>query len=134
VEAAVNSTDVVHRFYEALGRGDVPAVIALLAPEISWTEAERFPYFGGTWTRPQQVVDNLFVPLGRDWENFTVKPHGFVSQGNDVVSFGSYAGTNRQTRRSFTATFAHHWVVQSGKIASFVQYTDTAKVLEATSH
>jgi len=30
-----------------------------------------------------------------------------------------------------TAPFAHHWRVRAGKIVSFVQYTDTAKVLEA---
>jgi ketosteroid isomerase-like protein len=30
-----------------------------------------------------------------------------------------------------TAPFAHHWTVRAGKIVRFVQYTDTAKVLEA---
>jgi uncharacterized protein len=133
MEREMTATNVVQRFYDALGRGDVAAAMALFAPEIAWTEAERFPYHGGTWTRPQQVVDNLFVPLVRDWEDFSVQPRSFVAQGEDVVSFGSYAGTNRRTHRSFTAPFAHHWTVRDGKIAGFIQYTDTAKVLEAVA-
>jgi ketosteroid isomerase-like protein len=35
--------DVVRRFYAALGRGDVPAVISLLDPQVEWTETERAP-------------------------------------------------------------------------------------------
>jgi len=35
--------DTVRRFYDALGRGDVPAVLSLLDPQVEWTEAERFP-------------------------------------------------------------------------------------------
>jgi len=39
--------------------------MALLSPDLEWTEAERFPYYGGVWRGPQAVIDNLFVPLGR---------------------------------------------------------------------
>ena len=40
------------RFYDALDRGDVPTVLSLLDPQVEWTEAERFPYYGGTWAGP----------------------------------------------------------------------------------
>jgi len=39
----ISPVDVVRRFYAALGRGDVPAVISLLNPQIEWAEAERAP-------------------------------------------------------------------------------------------
>ena len=39
--------DTVRRFYDALGRGDVPSVLTLLDAQVEWTEAERFPYYGG---------------------------------------------------------------------------------------
>lgn len=48
--------EVVRRFYEALGRGDVLSVIGLLAPSLHWTKAKRFPYYGGAWHSPQAVV------------------------------------------------------------------------------
>src|SRR5712692_10281544 len=54
--------DTVRRFYDALGRGDVPSVLSLLDAQVEWTEAERFPYYGGTWRGPQAVLDNLLKP------------------------------------------------------------------------
>jgi uncharacterized protein len=124
--------DTVRSFYAALARGDVPAVLALLDPNIEWTEAERFPYYGGTWHGPNEIVKGLFEPLGRDWSSFAVNAEDFLCEGDEVVSLGRYVGTFRETGRSMTAPFAHHWTARNGKILRFVQYTDTAKVIEAT--
>ena len=126
-----NAVDAVRRFYEALSRGDVPRLLALMHPVIDWTEAERFPYYAGVWRTPQAVIDGLLVPLGRDWIAFSATPREYVAEGERVVAFGAYSGTYKATGRSFTAPFAHLWTVRGGKIAGFVQYTDTAKVLEA---
>ena len=122
---------LVQRFYAALGRGDIPAVLTVLDPHVEWTEAERFPYYGGTWHSPQAVVDNLLLPLSRDWQDFSVKVDDFVAQDDRVVSFGTYSGTYRQTGRSMSAPFAHSWTVRDGRLSRFDMYTDTAKVLEA---
>lgn len=122
---------VVKSFYEALGRGDVSAVVALFADKIEWTEAKGFPYHKGTWRTSQEVVDNLFIPLGRDWDGFSACPTAFVSEADGVVAFGTYGGINRASGRALNAPFAHHWHVVDGRVTSFVQYTDTALVLEA---
>ena len=127
-----DSLTVVQQFYKSVAAGDVERVMSLLAPDLEWTEAERFPYYGGIWRRPQDVVDKLFIPLGKDWEGFLVTPHEFVDKGEQVISFGEYKGTYRATGREMTAPFAHRWEVRGGKITRFIQYTDTAKVLEAT--
>ena len=73
--------DTVRRFYDALGRGDVRAVLSLLDAQIKWTEAERSPYYSGTWHGPQAVLDNLLVPLSGDWDGFSAKAHGVHSRG-----------------------------------------------------
>ncbi len=36
-----------------------------------------------------------------------------------------------QTGRSMSSPFAHLWAARDGQLSRFVQYTDTAKVLEA---
>ena len=123
--------DTVRNFYKSLARGDVPTVLSLLDPQIEWTEAERFPYYGGTWRGPAAIVQGLFEPLARDWTSFAVNAERFVTEGDQVVSFGQYAGTHKATGRSMTAAFAHHWTVRNAKLVRFVQHTDTAKVLEA---
>ena len=127
----MRAVEVVKRFYAVLGRGDVPAVLGLLDPDVRWTEAERFPYYGGTWVGPQAVLDNLLKRLGEDWAGFSARASEFVVEGERIVSLGAYAGTYKSTGKAMTAPFAHVWTVRRGKIAEFRMYTDTAKVLEA---
>lgn len=121
----------VSHFYDALGRGDVPALLSLLDPQVEWTEAERFPYYGGTWHGPQAVLDNLLVPLSVDWGDFSAKAQEFIAEGDRVVCLGTYSGTFKKTGRSFSAAFVHVWTVRGDKLARFDMHTDTAKVLEA---
>ena len=123
--------DIVRGFYDALGRGDVPGVLARLHDQLEWTEAERFPYYSGTWRSPQEILDKLLVPLARDWDGFSAKAQDFIAAGDRVVSLGAYSGIFKRTGRSMTAPFAHVWAVREGRIAKFDMYTDTAKVLEA---
>jgi hypothetical protein len=112
-------------------RCDVPSVLALLQSKLEWTEAERFPYYSGTWRSPEEVLNKLFVPLARDWNGFSARAHDFIAEGDRVVSLGDYSGTFKRTGRLMTAPFAHVWTVREGRIAKFDMYTDTAKVLEA---
>jgi ketosteroid isomerase-like protein len=127
----ISPLDVVRTFYARLAQGDLPAVLGLLDPKVEWTEAERFPYYGGIWHGPEALTKGLFEPLRRDWSSFAVNAERFVAEGDQVVGLGHYAGTHKATGRSVTAGFAHHWTVRSGTIVRFVQYTDTAKILDA---
>jgi len=99
--------DLVKQFYDALGRGDVTTLKELLASDIVWTEAERFPYYAGTLRTPQRVVDRVFVPLARDWHGFSASPKRYIAEGEWVVAFGAYAGTYKATGRTMSAPFAH---------------------------
>lgn len=127
----IHPIDVVKGFYAALGRGDIAGVLALLDPEVRWTEAERFPYYGGTWRGPRAVRENLLERLARDWDGFSAKAGDFVAEGERVVSLGVYSGTYKSTGKSMTAPFAHVWTVRAGRVTDFLMYADTAKVIEA---
>ena len=124
-------TEVVRKFYDALGRGDVPGLLAVLADDLTWTEAEGFPYFSGTWRSPKEVLEKLLVPLSADWADFSAKAESFVAEAGNVVAFGTYRGVNRGSGRALQAAFAHHWLVAEGRISSFRQYTDTLLVQRA---
>jgi ketosteroid isomerase-like protein len=127
-------TEIVRSFYDALGRGDVNGVLARLHEQLEWTEAERFPYYSGTWHSAKEVLDKLLIPLSRDWDGFSAKPHDFIAEGDRVVSLGVYSGKSKATGKSMTSPFAHVWTVRDGKLATFNMYTDTAKVLEALNN
>ena len=124
-------SDSVRDFYAALSRGDVAAVRALLHPQVQWTEAESFPYYSGTWEGPEAVINNLLIPLARDWEGFSARAHEFIAAGDRVVTLGVYTGTFKKTGRAIEVAFAHVWTVRQEKLARFDMYTDTAKVLQA---
>jgi ketosteroid isomerase-like protein len=127
----MTAIDCARRFYDAVAKGDIPGVLDSLHPELAWTEAEGFPYFSGTWTKPQEVVEKLLVPLGRDWDGFAATPHEFLAQGEVVVTFGAYSGTSKATAKPMSAPFAHRWEVRDGKLARFDMFTDTLLVDQA---
>ncbi|HVJ54724.1 MAG TPA: nuclear transport factor 2 family protein [Aliidongia sp.] len=128
---AASKIRVVSSFYDHLGKGDVPAVLGLLDPEVKWTEAKGFPYYSGTWIGPEAVLNNLLKRLAADWTDFSAVPKDYLIEGSKIVSFGTYAGTYKETGKSMQSDFAHLWTVKDGKITNFLMYTDTAKLLEA---
>jgi uncharacterized protein len=128
---ATKRIGLVSRFYESLAKGDVPAVLGLLDPEVKWTEAEGFPYYSGTWTGPGAVLDNLLKPLAADWDEFAATPKDYLIEGSKIVSFGTYSGIYKRTGKPMRADFAHLWTVGDGKITSFLMFADTAQVLAA---
>ncbi len=121
----------VKLFYSLLASGDNAAALRLLDPEIEWTEAEGTPYFAGTMRGPDAVIAGLFVPLARDFDNFTTNPSDFVAEGPRVVSMGRYSGTARRSGRTMSAPFVHVWTVSNGLLRRFVQFTDSAPWNEA---
>ena len=121
----------VRDFYDHLARGDFAAILTLMAEDIEWTVAERFPYYSGTWHGPQAVLNNLLIPITRDWTDFAAKPYEFIHDGNRVVALGTYSGTFKATGKSTSADFANIWTVRANKLQTFHMHTDTAKVLEA---
>ncbi|MDO9170985.1 MAG: nuclear transport factor 2 family protein [bacterium] len=126
----VDNLAAIRGAYEAFSRGDVPAVLAVLAHDVSWTEAEGFPY-GGTYVGPEAVLQGVFMKLGTEWDGFAAVPREFVADGDTVVALGTYSGKFKATGKNFAAPFAHVWQFRDGKVARFRQYTDTAVVRAA---
>ena len=122
--------DTVRGAYEALARGDVPAVLGIMDPNIAWTEADGFPY-AGTYTGPDAVLNGVLMRLGTEWDVFSAAPEDFVDGGDKIVAVGTYSGKYKATGKSFQAPFAHLWQFRNGKAISFRQFTDTALVQEA---
>ncbi len=126
----MSNLDLVRGVYDAFAKGDVPAVLGFLSPDVKWTEAEGFPY-GGTYVGPQAVLEGVFMRLGTEWDGFAAVPGEFINGGNAVVALGQYSGTYKATGKSFRANFAHVWEVQEGKAVRFTQYVDTLIVQRA---
>jgi uncharacterized protein len=126
---AEGSVDVVRGVYEALGRGDVAAVMGAMADDVEWHEAEGMPY-GGVYRGGQAVAENVFGPIIRDVPNFAVSPEEFIGSGDTVAVVVRYTGTGQATGKQLDLPVVHVWDVRDGKIARFRQFIDTAMFLE----
>ncbi|WEK04587.1 MAG: nuclear transport factor 2 family protein [Candidatus Devosia phytovorans] len=121
---------LVKRLYEGFAAGDLGAVLGTMSPGVQWTEAEGYPY-AGTYEGHDAVVAGVFGRLATEWDGYTAVPENLVAEGNTVVAIGVYQGRYKATGRSFKAPFVHVWTVEDGKLARFVQHTDTVLVQAA---
>lgn len=117
---------ILHELYASFARGDIPSVLATFDPQIVWTETAGGP-LAGTYTGPGAVLENVFGPLGSEWDDFAVQPDAYVCDGETAVVTGTYRGTYRPTGRPLEARFAHAWQLSGGRAARFEQITDTAR-------
>jgi len=122
------NVDVVRSAYEAFGQGDMDTVSSMLAAT-EWHEAEGMPY-GGTFTGADAIFQNVLGPISQDVEGFAARPDEILDGGDEkVVSLGRYSGQG--ANGPVDVPYAHVWTVRDGKIAHFVQYTDTRLFGEA---
>ena len=120
----IKNGEIIKTLYDNFAALNIPAVLAQMDPEMSWTEAEGYMY-GGTYVGADAILENVFKKLSVEWEGFNAEPHKIVDGGNTVVALGTYSGKYLKTRKSMTVPFAHVWTFNKGRITSFVQYTDT---------
>ena len=124
----MDNGEVIGSLYKAFAEGDVPTVLGAMDPNIEWVEAEGFMY-GGTYTGPNAVLENVFMKFATEWEGFTVVADKIIDGGDgDVVALGKYSGKYLKTGKSMTVPFAHAWEFRDGKITRMSQYTDTAVI------
>ncbi|HEX4825789.1 MAG TPA: nuclear transport factor 2 family protein [Candidatus Polarisedimenticolaceae bacterium] len=126
----MDNVSFLKSLYEAFGRGEIPAVLGAMSPDIKWYQAESNPYrpSGEPWVGPDTVLNSLFVRLGSEWDGFTVHPKSFHDAGRSVIVEGRYTGKYKATGKSMDAQVCHVWDIKDGKLTRFQQYMDTAKV------
>jgi len=120
----------VEQFYIALGQGDIPGALNLMADDISWTTMWHYKVNG---RGPLKVVEGVFAPLTVEWSAFKLIPTEFIGDGGTIVSLGRFVATHATSGRKVDARYAHVWTVVNGKIRSFRQYIDTLAIASAVS-
>lgn len=126
----MSNVNRMRELYEAFGRGDVPAVLEAMSPEVRWHQAEGNPYMpsGEPFVGPESVLNDLFMKLGEEWDGFTIHPKSFRDAGESVIVEARYTGTFKATGRSMDAQVCHVWDLKDGKVVRYQQYLDTAKI------
>ena len=117
---------LIRNLYEAFAKGDVPAVLAAMSPDIVWNEAENYPYADGNPYRgPEPILAGVFARIGSEWDGFAAVPEEYIDGGDTIVVLGRYRGTYRASGRSMDAQMVHVWRLADGRITRFDQRVDT---------
>lgn len=125
------NADVVKQGYEALGRGEIPAMLDLMTDDVEWTlQGPSAVPFTGT-RRGREGVAEFFSLLGENLEFQQFEPREFVVQGDTVVVLGYERSLIKPTGRTFEQEWAHVYTLRDGRIAGGRFFEDTAALVVA---
>ncbi len=119
------NTDIIRTGYDAFGRGDIPAVLALFDPEIEWYSPEELP--GGGTYNGTSAVGEFFSSLPGNYQELRVEPDRYLDAGDRVIVEGRHRG--RINDVSFEVGFAHVWTLADGRVVQLREYMDSGKLL-----
>ena len=116
---------VVRSVYDNFATGDIPAVLAVLAPHLEWVESPQdFLPHRGTHRTPDDVAANVFGMVMANFDAFAVIPDRIHDAGDSVVVEGHAVGTTK-TGRSLDARACWVWTVRDGLAVANHNYHDT---------
>ena len=128
----MTNVERVQAIYAAFGRGDVSAILAMLAEPLEWVNPGEGAPYGGARTNIAQVRE-FFSTLAATVEVQSFEPRQFVADGEEVVVLGAWRATVKATGKTFSSDWAMHWRFQDGKVVYFRAYEDTGAVAAAFS-
>jgi ketosteroid isomerase-like protein len=122
---SVETVAVVRSVYDNFAKGDIPAVLAVLAPAIEWVESpqEYLPH-RGTHHTPGEVAANVFGMVMSTFEQFAVVPDQIHDAGDVVVVEGRAVGKTK-TGAVLDARACWVWTVRDGLAVANHNYHDT---------
>lgn len=121
---------VVKEVYAAFGRGDIPAVRALVAEEVIWHLPGTVPHYSGTYKGPSSVADffqNLYANVGIE----AFEPREFVAEADRVLVIDWSRGRVKSTGHMFNNRWVMTFIVRDGRIAKFEEYAETQALAAA---
>jgi hypothetical protein len=128
----MSNSDTLKQGYEAFGKGDVQTATQTFADDIRWegSNSDRIPG-NGTYTGPQEIVENVWAVIPQHWDEFSVTPDEFIESGETVVVLGHNEATSKATGKQVKVPFVHVWRFEGGKAKRVQTLTDTAVVAES---
>lgn len=130
-----HALETVAFVYDAFQRGDIPAILERLAPDVRWEHwpDHRGQQAGVPWLRPltgRDAVPAFFAELAtmtfHRFEVGTILVGGREAASTCVVDISTATGARYQDEE------IHHWTFnEAGQICAFRHYVDTAKHIEA---
>jgi ketosteroid isomerase-like protein len=120
--------EAVQGIYEAFGRGDVEAILGVLADDVDFAsepDQDIAPWHG---RRTKAEVPAFFQALGETIDVTEFTPLTFTTSDTDVQAVIRFGMTVRATGRSGVMDIHHWWRFRDGKVVQYRGTEDTALV------
>jgi uncharacterized protein len=114
------NVELLRDTYDAFGRGDIPAVMAVFAEDIPWSVPDVLPH--GMRARGKEEVGQFFQGLASTWKDFRLEIDDYVASGDRVCVIGRAAGLVDGVQTGYG--FVHSWTVRDGACVRFDEYVD----------
>ena len=108
--------ELIRRGYEAFGRGDIPAVLAVLANDIEWHVSGR-SVVAGDYKGHQDVVGFFTKLMEGSGGTFRLDVHDFTASEDHVVVLTHE--TAEQGETALDSNNVHVWHVRDGIATEF---------------
>ena len=119
--------ELVQNAYAAFGKGDVPAILAMMTEDVTMGivgRPEDAPFLG--LHSGKMGVGEFFRQLGEAHEIHMFEAKRFVAGEDKVSVWGHYRWTMRASGVSKHSEWLHEATVRGGRIASWLGHNDTA--------
>lgn len=122
----------VEEIYAAFGRGDVPAILGVLSPDVLWQEFSP-PALGLSGERRGvEAVTQWFGQLGQGLDVTNFEPTDFLADHDTVVAMGNETVKVRATGKVFETEWVHVWMLgEDGRITRWRGYLDYETITKA---
>ena len=121
-----SATAVVQKAYEAFGRGDVPAILNLVADQVDWElVAPKSLAYAGKRKNKKEVGD-FFADIPRTDDIHAFEPREFIAAGDQVTVLGWESSTAVETKTKFETEWVHIFTVKNGKVTRWRGFFNTA--------
>jgi ketosteroid isomerase-like protein len=121
--------DALRRGYEALNRGDLSGVRALLHPDIEWEEGPGAPEAGVHHGR--EAFEAFLRAWLESFDDFRIEPEDVIERGDRLIALVRQSGTGRASGIEVEARIAHVWTVTDGYAVRWQSYASQEEALAA---
>jgi uncharacterized protein len=119
MSATPQTLEIVQSAYAAFGRGDIPAILDLIADEIEWkfVGSKGLPYTGTF--RTKDAIANWFASIPKVEEILIFEHREFISAGESATVLGWERSRARPGGKVFETDWVHVFTARDGRITRY---------------
>jgi len=127
-----NNIQIIKNIYDAVGDGDVDAILDRVADDVDWAAdaaGNAAPWYGQRIGKAG--VASFFSDINSSIEISAFIPRSFAAGDDDVHLLVDWTFQPIATGREVSMTMHHYWRLRDGKVQQFRGSEDSAVTAEA---